>query len=132
MSSIPTTDEEAEVVKETRLVAQACELLERCLEPNSVRRVTAREALYLPFLAPDLDEITSVEDPATLDEDSHFPHPPGCGVCEMHHTQTKAGDWMVFVGLDEKGEEEWEQIEAGQGQAIGSKPCEFHQDFPYY
>lgn len=130
--SPPRTEEEAEDVKEARLILEACDLLDHCLDPNSVRRITARDALYHPFLAPDLDELTTAnEHSIELDEDQLFPHPPGYGVCESHHRQTEGGDWVVFVGVNEKGDEEWEPIEAGQGQAIGSRPCEFHEDFYY-
>ena len=100
-----------------------------------MNRITARDALYHPFLAPNSDQIfgihSNLDDPAAVEDDELFPHPPGLGVCGQHHHQTKNGDWVVFVGYDEKGEAEWEQIEAGQGQAIGSKPCEFHEGFFY-
>jgi cell division control protein 7 len=131
--SPPRTDEEAEEAKRRRLVTEACDLLERCLEPLSVDRITAHEALYHPFLAPDMEELIAAQanpdHPIELDEDELFPHPPGSGICGNHHDLTKNGDCIVFVGYDEKGEEEWEHIAAGQGQAIGTKPCEFHEGF---
>jgi cell division control protein 7 len=125
-----------------RLLEDALDLLEKCLEPSSVRRCTARDALYHSFLAPDVDErehalqvAESTErdsDPIVLDEDECFPHPPGEGRCQMHHEQDpETGDWKVFIGLDEHGHPDWQTIEAGEGQAIGSRPCEFHRDFEY-
>lgn len=121
------------------LLEAALDLLGKCLEPISVRRCTAREALYHPFLAPDEEEVSQarvlagVEKGASfnpLDEDECFPHPPGEGVCAKYHEQDlDTGDWKVFIGLTEDGEYDWQTIEAGEGQAIGSKPCEFHRDF---
>jgi cell division control protein 7 len=133
--SSPRTDEDAEEAKRRRLITAACDLLERCMEPLAVNRITARDALYHPFLVPDTEELMAAHDhpdgPIELDEDELFPHPPGLGVCEHHHHQAKDSEWIVFVGYDEKGQEEWEHIEPGQGQAIGTKPCEFHEGFFY-
>lgn len=142
LPSPPQTQEDSEMEEMKKLVEDALDLLEKCLEPISVRRCTARDALYHPFLAPDAHEeerarqaVASSEGEQgliVLDEDECFPHPAGEGRCQMHHMQDpETGDWKVFIGIDEHGKQEWHTIEAGEGQAIGSRPCEFHRDFEY-
>jgi cell division control protein 7 len=117
------------------LLKSALDLLEKCLEPMSVKRITARDALYHPFLAPDKDEKAKYLQETGEElkgDDEYFPHPAGEGVCHQHHDQDEDGNWRVFVGLAEDGNFQYQMIEAGEGQAIGSQPCEFHKDFIYY
>lgn len=130
---ISSSDGHAEYVAEERrkrLIRDALDLLDKCLEPLSVIRITARDALYHPFLASDNEDIQDAIDaglnPAQLEDDELFPHPPGEGICGGNHMQDESGDWRVRIGVDRDGNEVWETIEAGEGQAIGSKPCEFH------
>lgn len=126
----PQNDEERDELERQRLVNAAVNLLERCLNPFSIERITAREAMYHPFLALDEWERENIDnpDPVMLQEredDELFPHPPGEGVCSnYHYYDSDEEEWKVLIGEDE--EAEWFPITGGEGQAIGTQPCEFH------
>lgn len=132
----PETPEEREQEEMRKLVVDALDLLEKCLEPFSFKRITARDALYHPFLKADAHEIAQAraaypEYPTELEDDEFFPHPFGQGICGQHHQIDSNGDCKVFIGLDPEDESHWIPVEAGEGQAIGSQPCEFHRVYVY-
>jgi cell division control protein 7 len=96
-------------------VEQALDLLERLLHPESIKRITPRQALYHPFLR------------EGEGDDALFPHPFGEGVCgEWHFIDTVTEELRVRVRT-EAGKTSVIPVMAGQGVAIGGEPCEFHQ-----
>ena len=109
------------------------DLLEKLLIPESILRITARDALYHPFLTGNASSTYSSSSEATsssetdLGDDAFFPHPVGEGRCGHYH-------WV-----DEVTEEHRVRIptphgdlvrllESGEGIPIGTQPCEFHVD----
>lgn len=93
-------------------VENAIGFLKATLEPESIKRITARDALYHPFLAEDGEP----------GDDELFPHPWGQGVCgEYHEKDFLTGDLQVYL------DGEMHKVNAGQYTAIGSKPCELHK-----
>lgn len=93
-------------------VENAINLLKATLEPESTKRITARDALYHPFLI----------DPSQPEDDELFPHPWGQGVCGEHHDRCYlTGELQIWF------DGEMFKVKAGQYTAIGSKPCEFHK-----
>ncbi|KDQ64112.1 hypothetical protein JAAARDRAFT_187487 [Jaapia argillacea MUCL 33604] len=123
-SSTPTSSTHAEDVD------GAFDLLEQLMQPESTKRLTARGALYHPFLAPPEGE---------LQDDEFFPHPFGEGVCGQLHFMDEVTEEpcvRVFCGRGKVGEEDMTRMEvrrlvAGEGVAIGRMPCEFHKDECY-
>jgi cell division control protein 7 len=106
------------------LLKHAVNLLDKCLDPDSVTRITARGALYHPFLAPDDEERVGQPTNGIMerDDDELFPHPPGQGVCaDLHWRDQETGTWMA-VDLERKER----VLQAGEGQAIGYMGCELH------
>jgi len=65
--------------KRRALLKHAVDLIDKCLDPDSVARITARGALYHPFLAPDEEERAGQPSNGIIerDDDELFPHPPG-------------------------------------------------------
>ena len=97
-------------------VEQVLDLLERLLHPESIKRITPRQALYHPFLH------------EGEGDDALFPHPFGEGVCgEWHFIDTVTEELRVRIRT-EGGETSVIPVMAGEGVAIGNSPCEFHQD----
>lgn len=139
-------EDRSPALKHLELATHAVDLLQQCLEPASVRRITARAALYHPFLAPDKEDTERLEKyrqaqekstpdtteeeetdaqqlPLEMEDDELFPHPPGRGACaDQHEYNDEEEQWMVEIG------DKWEVIEAGEGQAIGKRGCEYHPD----
>ena len=106
------------------LLKHAVDLLDKCLDPDNVTRITARGALYHPFLAPNEEERAGqpTNDIMEKDDDELFPHPPGQGVCaDLHWRDQETGAWMA---VDLEGKER--VLQAGEGQAIGYMGCELH------
>lgn len=100
------------------------DLLNKCLDPDNVTRITARGALYHPFLAPDEAERAGLPTNGVMerDDDELFPHPPGQGVCaDLHWRDQETG---VRMAVDLEGTER--VLRAGEGQAIGYMGCELH------
>lgn len=96
-------------------VEQALDLLERLLHPESIKRITPRQALYHPFLL------------ESEGDDALFPHPFGEGVCgEWHFIDTVTEELRVRIWT-EGGKTSVIPVMAGEGVAIGNEPCEFHQ-----
>jgi cell division control protein 7 len=99
-------------------VEQVLDLLERLLHPESIKRITPRQALYHSFL----------RDRDGEGDDAHFPHPFGEGVCgEWHFIDTVTEELRVRIQT-EGGETSVIRVMAGEGVAIGNEPCEFHED----
>ena len=97
----------------------AFDLLEKLLVPESINRITARDALYHPFLAEPESE-----------DDSFFPHPIGDGRCGQYHFRDEVTEehYVQIVGpngVERRG------LLAGQGVPIGDHPCEYHQDIEH-
>ena len=106
------------------LLKHAVDLLDKCLDPDNVIRITARGALYHPFLAPDEEERAGKPTNGTMErgDDELFPHPPGQGVCaDLHWRDQETCTWMA---VDLEGKER--VLQAGEGQAIGYMGCEVH------
>lgn len=100
-------------------IENAVDFLEQVMHPEAPRRITPRRALAHPFL----------REPDTPDDDEFFPHPFGDGVCgHLHFVDDVTDDLCVRVRVP--GEEEMQVIRlaSGEGIAIGSQPCEFHQE----
>ncbi|KAG9045696.1 hypothetical protein FS842_001119 [Serendipita sp. 407] len=129
----PQSPEEASEQLHRQLTLDALDLLEKCLDPFSVYRINAKNALYHPFLAPDSTEVEAVGgDMMQLEDDAFFPHPFGDGICAKYHQQdSSGGELKVFIGADIEDPSHWIDVEAGEGIAIGYEPCEFHQDFDF-
>jgi cell division control protein 7 len=97
---------------------QALDLLERLLHPESIKRITPRQALYHPFLHEGEEE---------GGDDAFFPHPFGEGVCgEWHIVDTVTEEFRVRIRTDD-GSTSVIPVMAGEGMAIGNEPCEFHR-----
>jgi cell division control protein 7 len=121
--SSPTPRSPPPPTKHNILLSSALDLLTKCLDWDATRRITAREALFHPFLA----EGTEVRlDPLTGEDysgdDLFFPHPIGEGVCRRGHWTE--GD-AHFVRLEGK---KYHELMPGEGIAIGLDSCEFHTD----
>ncbi|KAI9508140.1 kinase-like protein [Russula earlei] len=96
-------------------VEQALDLLERLLHPESIKRITPRQALYHPFLR------------ESEGDDAFFPHPFGEGVCgEWHFVDPVTEEFRVRIRTEE-GNTSVIAVMAGQGMAMGDEPCEFHR-----
>ncbi|KAF8592197.1 kinase-like protein [Ramaria rubella] len=105
--SSPTSSQHEDLV-------QAIDLLGATLEAESVKRITARDALYHPFL----------KDEEDVGDDEYFPHPLGQGLCgEYHFKDTVSEDLCVI------GREGMHEMNVTHGIAIGKHPCEFHRDY---
>jgi len=119
-----TTPKNSASTRGGALLKHAADLLDKCLDPDNVTRITARGALYHPFLAPDEEERVGQPSNGVMerDDDELFPHPPGQGVCaDLHWRDQETGAWMA-VDL----EREERVLRAGEGQAIGYMGCELH------
>ena len=128
---------------------KAFDLIDCILHPESVRRMTPRQVLAHPFLRshPSSDGMEEEEEP---DDDEYVPHSyeSGNGVCRQWHfkddvTEVESVKMMVRCqcgfchegrsrgpereGVDEYYEE-FRELVAGEGIAIGKSPCEFHRD----
>ncbi|TDL29939.1 kinase-like protein [Rickenella mellea] len=126
--SIPPTSEPVDAsssqetnAEYTQDVELAFDLLEQLMQPECTKRITARGALYHPFLA---DTSTSQEDGVEGD-DAHFPHPVGGGVCGHLHFRDPVTEEHTVAGLGPGGEDV-KNLSAGEGIPIGSRPCEYH------
>jgi cell division control protein 7 len=113
-SPSPPTDENPTAESHAADLENAFDLLEQLMQPESIRRITPRGALYHGFLK---DE---------QDDDEFFPHPFGEGVCgDLHFVDEVTEEPCVKVILGEN--HEIRRLVAGEGMAIGSYPCVFHR-----
>ncbi|KAF8270944.1 kinase-like protein [Lactarius quietus] len=95
-----------------RDVEQALDMLERLLHPESIKRITPRQAFE--------DE---------EGDDALFPHPFGEGICgEWHFVDPVTEELRVRVRTEE-GDTSVIPVSAGEGMAIGNEPCELHRDY---
>lgn len=91
----------------------AFDFLDLLLAPESVNRITARDALYHPFLF----------EPG-LEDDQFVPHPIGDGICGQYHFRDDVTDeHRVHLSPDST---EVCQVPLGQGIPIGFDPCPYH------
>jgi len=104
-------------------VEQALDLLERLMHPESIKRITPRQALYHPFLH---------ESEEGEGDDAFFPHPFGEGVCgEWHFVDTVTEEYRVRIRMED-GSMSVIPVMAGEGTAIGDEPCEFHRKEDFF
>ncbi|KAF9516771.1 hypothetical protein BS47DRAFT_1371577 [Hydnum rufescens UP504] len=101
------------------LVKSAVDLMSKCLHWDPTQRITARDALYHPFLAMDKeDRIT--------EDDRDYPHPFGCGVCgDLHFRDELTDEPCILVPVEKQTIPK--TLQSGEGIAIGVEPCAFHQ-----
>ncbi|RPD80748.1 kinase-like protein [Lentinus tigrinus ALCF2SS1-7] len=99
----------------------AIDFLERAMEPESIRRMTPRTALYHPFL----------RDPDAEEDDVYVPHPFGDGVCGELHKIDDADDLCIKVQVEGRNGWVTRKVQAGEGIAIGRRPCEYHQSIDF-
>lgn len=113
----------------------AFDLLEKLLLPESISRITARDAIYHPFLAehngsfsyssPSSGTSTSLN--TELGDDAFFPHPLGGGRCGEYHFVDEVTE-EHRVRIPGPAGDEVRLLQAGEGIPIGNRPCEFHKD----
>lgn len=94
---------------------QSLDLLEKLLDPTATTRITARDALYHPFLV----------EPGPGD-DTFFPHPIGGGRCGKYHFRDEVTEEhnVSYVGPKY---DEVRRLNAGEGIPIGEHACELHR-----
>ncbi|KAI5117875.1 hypothetical protein M0805_006577 [Coniferiporia weirii] len=114
-----------------RDLEQAFDLLEKLLSPESIHRITARDALYHPFLAETKSSASADGDPtpdvdADLGDDAFFPHPVGGGCCGKYHIVDEVTEEHSVRIPGPRGMQV-RSLQAGQGIPIGNRPCEFHR-----
>ena len=130
-SSNPTTSED---------VSNALSLLDELLNHDSTARITARDALYHPFLVEESSSRESTSSEVKLKpksksrkrvqdmedgDDSCVPQRRGEGKCGALHwieEGTEAHYVKVYVNI----EEFILKVPAGKGIAYGDQPCEYH------
>ena len=141
----PTIAHEPNSVPEEYLhdLELAIDLVEKMLLPESIHRITARDALYHPFLAeddqsspslfPSSSSLSTVSasiqtpDGSEWGDDLFFPHPPGSGRCGKYHFVDDESEEQFVMLPGEYGTGECKRtLQAGEGIPIGNRPCEFH------
>ncbi|KAL7282671.1 hypothetical protein ACG7TL_004144 [Trametes sanguinea] len=115
----PTPSERDQYAAE---IEHALDFLEKAMEPESIRRMTPRTALYHPFL----------REPGAPEDDECAPHPFGDGVCGHLHSIDDEEELCVKVRVEGCEELVERRVRAGEGIAIGRRPCEFHRDMPEF
>ncbi|KAI0070593.1 kinase-like protein [Panus rudis PR-1116 ss-1] len=124
-------DEDPDPPSYAAQIDNALDLLDRLLQPESIKRITPRKALSHPFL----------RDPDDPHDDMFFPHPFGEGICgDLHFFDKDTDEPCVRVHArdamrdgdgeddgDGEGEMEVLTLAPGEGIAIGPNPCEFHR-----
>jgi cell division control protein 7 len=105
-------------------VLLALDLVDKLLNPDATKRPTPQDALKHPFLS---------EEDEGIDDDDYFPHPFGGGVCgEWHFLDDATDEPCVRIKLQD-GTMSVRKLMAGEGLAIGRRPCEFHtNDFDVF
>ena len=109
-------EDEADVARYHQDVELALDLLEKILHPMCTQRLTARDALYHPFLF----EESSIDD-------DNCPHPLGEGVCSSLHFQDSVTEEHC-VRIYERDGLKVQKVHSGLGIAIGNLPCVFHSN----
>ncbi|KAL5529942.1 CDC7 [Sanghuangporus sanghuang] len=113
----------------------AFDLLEKLLLPESINRITAREALYHPFLAESTgsssysssSSATSSSLDTDVGDDAFFPHPLGGGRCGKYHFVDEVTEEHRIRIPTDYGDV-IRLLQSGEGIPIGNQPCEFHAD----
>lgn len=95
-------------------VEQAIDLLQATLQVESIKRITARDALYHPFL----------REEGMPGDDEYFPHPVGYGICGKLHWKDEVTE-DVFVRTKEGAPAK--KILGGEYVPVGNKPCKLHE-----
>ncbi|KIY51664.1 kinase-like protein [Fistulina hepatica ATCC 64428] len=110
-------------------IDHALSLVEALLEPRSVMRLTAAEALRHPFLR---EPSAPGSSKPFVDDDEFFPHPPGQGKCGKYHSRdTVTEEWYAKVWVEgAHGGGRWvmKNVSAGECLAIGNMPCQLHRN----
>ncbi|KLO14549.1 kinase-like protein [Schizopora paradoxa] len=116
----PSSSQSTQSLYSTTDLNQALDLLERLLHPSATDRITARNALYHPFLV----------EPGPGD-DAFFPHPLGKGRCGEYHFRDAVTEehHAKFVGPKY---DETRRMNAGEGIPIGDNVCELHRGMPEF
>ena len=139
-----TNEEDAELEAYRQDLELAFDFLEKLLLPESIYRITARDALYHPFLAEvppsgntessgssSLTGSNHAED-TELGDDAFFPHPIGEGRCGEYHFLDEVTEEHSVRIIGPGGTEEVRVVQAGEGIPIGNRPCEFHVFMPEF
>jgi len=101
------------------LVKSAVDLMSKCLHWDPTQRITARDALYHPFLAMNKEDWTT-------EDDHDYPHPFGCGVCgDLHFRDELTDEPCILVPVEKQTIPK--TLQSGEGIAIGVEPCALHQ-----
>jgi len=116
LPELPSSSQSTQSLYSAEDLDQALDLLEKLLEPGATSRITARDALYHPFLV----------EPGPGD-DTFFPHPVGEGRCGKYHFRDEVTEehCVSCVGPEH---DEVRRLNAGEGIPIGNNICEFHRD----
>lgn len=119
----PALDNPDDDAERREVLDEALDFAERCLEPQAPQRMTARDALYHPFLRRvEFEDDGDGQVVAEEDDDQMCVLPPGEGVCaRLHRRDEVTGDWHVVVG------DRVVQLAVGEGLCVGSAPCSFHK-----
>jgi cell division control protein 7 len=117
---------------------EALNLLERCLDLDSTKRITARKALHHPFLslkpvAPQgskdslFPDSRSKKDAEMPSDDDLAPCPPGQGACSDLHWADEASEDGQMWGVQLRGGGT-KIVHANDPDArcVGRKPCRYH------
>lgn len=113
----------------------ALDLLEHLLMPESTSRITARDALYHPFLIESSEPLygptQSSSNVTDIDngDDDHCPHPIGEGVCGQYHDIDRKKK-KHRVQIPTPNGDIFHFVQFGEGIPIGKRPCKFHTDVP--
>ncbi|EUC57814.1 cell cycle kinase, putative [Rhizoctonia solani AG-3 Rhs1AP] len=113
----PSSWPEVEKAEHQRMVEDALELLEHCLNLDATRRITARDALRCRFL----------RDRKLPPDDALAPHPAGQGVCAKLHcldaTDESGQLWCVQL---RSGGSRVVRADDPDARCIGEAPCRYH------
>lgn len=135
----------AEKARHRETVDAALDLLRRCLELDATKRVTARDALYHPFL-----KLGALSSSSKLNskkktksgrssngadslpsDDALAPHPPGQGACSKLHwldATDEGGDGMgPMWGVQLRGGgTRLVRADDPEARCVGHGPCRYH------
>ncbi|KAB5595417.1 Cell division control protein 7 [Ceratobasidium theobromae] len=120
---------ESEKAEHTRLVNGALELLDKCLDLDVTKRITARDALHCEFLrfGRKAGGDGSVRIPS---DDLLAPHPPGQGVCAKLHcldkTSEESGAGQMWCVQLRGGGARLVRGDDPDARCIGREPCHYH------
>lgn len=137
-----TAEHAAERARHREMVDYALDLLRRTLELDATKRITARDALYHPFLKLSAPSSTTNAKKTNLkskssrpddlpSDDSLAPHPPGQGACSKLHwldaTDDNADGTGPMWGVQLRGG--GTRLVRGddpEARCVGRAPCRYH------